>query len=97
MAIVAVPDDPSIHTAATIATTAREELVVIEARGVALPVPAICAQTFRQIHERLIVMTSGAFEDGVASALAAARRVPVLVIDPPAGTLVPRSETQEAP
>lgn len=82
VAIAAISDDPSIHAAATIAIAAKEELVVIEARGVALPDPAICAQAFRQTQERLIVMTRGAFEDKAASAIATARRVPVLVIEP---------------
>ena len=91
VAIAATPDDPSIHTAAAIAVAAKEELVVIEARGIALPDPAICAQAFRQSQERLIVMTRGAFEDGAASTIAAARRVPVLVIEPPAS-----GETEEA-
>jgi hypothetical protein len=82
VAIAAMPDDPSIYAAATIATAAREELVVIETQGVAFPDPAICAQAFRQTQERLVVMTRGAFDDGTASAIAAARRVPVLVIEP---------------
>jgi len=49
-----------------------------------LPDPATCAQAFRFVQERLIVMTRGAFEDGVASALASARGVPVLVVEPSA-------------
>ena len=44
--------------------------------------PAACAQAFRQIQERLVVMTRGAFKDAIASALVAARQVPVLVIEP---------------
>jgi hypothetical protein len=44
-----------------------------------------CAQAFRQITERLIVMTRGALEDEAASAIAAARRVPVLIIEPKGG------------
>jgi hypothetical protein len=54
------------------------------ARRAHLPDPATCAQAFRFVQERLIVLTRGAFEDGVASALAAARRVPVLVVEPAA-------------
>ncbi|MGB8402079.1 hypothetical protein [Bradyrhizobium sp.] len=45
--------------------------------------PTACALAFRQIQERLIVMTRGAFADGAASAIAAARRAPVLVVEPP--------------
>ena len=97
VAIAATPDDPSIHTAAAIAAAANEELVVIEARGIALPDPAICAQAFRQSQERLIVMTRGAFENGAASTIAAARRVPVLVIEPLADLAAPRPDTQDAP
>lgn len=44
--------------------------------------PAACALAFRQIQERLIVMTRGALADRTASAIAAARRVPVLVVEP---------------
>ena len=58
----------------------------MSAAKTALPDPAICAQAFRQTQERLVVMTRGAFEDATASAIAAARRVPVLVIEPPTGT-----------
>jgi hypothetical protein len=56
----------------------------IAATKVVLPDPATCAQPFRQTQERLIVMTRAAFEDVVALTIAAARRVPVLVIEPPA-------------
>lgn len=45
--------------------------------------PAASALAFRQIEARLIVMTRGAFADGTASAIAAARRIPVLVVEPP--------------
>jgi len=44
--------------------------------------PAAYARDFRQIQERLIVLTRGTFKDAIASALAAARQVPVLVIEP---------------
>ncbi len=97
VAIAATPDDPSIYTAAAIAVAAKEELVVIEARGIALREPAICAQALRQSQERLIVMTRGAFEDGAASTIAAARRVPVLVIEPPADMAASRPDAQDAP
>ena len=44
--------------------------------------PAACAQAFRQVQERLIVMTRGAFQDGMVSMIASARQVPVLVVEP---------------
>ena len=44
------------------------------------------AQAFRQITERLIVVTRGALAEGAASAISAARRVPVLVVEPPGMT-----------
>ena len=47
-----------------------------------LPDPATCAQAFRHVQERLLVMTRGAFQDDLASTIAAARQVPVLVIEP---------------
>lgn len=58
----------------------------------ALPDPATCAQAFRQMQERLVVMTRGAFDDGVSSTIAATRRVPVLVVEPRemTGEVIPR-------
>jgi hypothetical protein len=53
----------------------------VSAPRIGLAEPAACAQAFRQIQERLIVMTRGAFADGTASAIAATRRVPVLVVE----------------
>lgn len=50
--------------------------------GLKLSDPAACALAFRQIQERLIVMTRSAFADQAASEIAAARRVPVLVVEP---------------
>jgi hypothetical protein len=55
--------------------------------------PAACALAFRQVQERLIVMTRGAVADETVSAIAAARQVPVLVVEPlgaVAGEVVPR-------
>ena len=54
----------------------------IAAAGSGLADPAACALAFRQNQERLVVMTRGAFVDGAASAIAAARRVPVLIVEP---------------
>ena len=84
-------DDPRIRTlAADTGLTIKR----VAATKLALPDPATCAQAFRQMQERLVVMTRGAFADGVASTIAAARRVPVLVVEPPgmaAGEAIPRS------
>jgi hypothetical protein len=44
--------------------------------------PATGALAFRQIEERLIVLTRGILADRAASAIAAARQVPVLVVEP---------------
>jgi hypothetical protein len=76
-------NDHHVHTLATDTDLAVER---VSATRTALPDPAICAQAFRQTQERLIVMTRGAFEDATASTIAAARRVPVLVIEPPTAT-----------
>jgi hypothetical protein len=73
-------DAPHIHT---LAADSGLTIKRVSAAKIALPDPALCAQAFRQTQERLVVMTRGAFEDGVASTIAAARRVPVLVIEPP--------------
>ena len=83
-------EDPSIRKlAADTGLTIKR----IAAASTGLTDPAACAQAFRQIQERLIVMTRGAFADGAASAIAAARRVPVLVVEPSgmvAGEAIPR-------
>jgi hypothetical protein len=67
----------------TLAADAGLTIKRITNAKIRLPDPATCAQAFRQVQERLIVMTRGAFQDAVASTIAAARRVPVLVVEPP--------------
>lgn len=65
----------------------------VAAADIGLTDPAACALAFRQIQERLIVMTRGAFADGAASAIAGARRIPVLVVESEtvvAGANIPR-------
>lgn len=52
------------------------------APNVQLADPAACAQAFRQIAERLVVVTRDTLVEGTASAISAARRVPVLVVEP---------------
>ncbi len=47
--------------------------------------PATCARAFGHLQERLIVMSRGGFDAAVASAIAAARQVPVLILDRPQG------------
>lgn len=71
---------PHIHT---FAADAGLTIKRVAAAKIALPDPATCGQAFRQLQERLVVMTRGAFENGVASTIAATRRVPVLVVEPP--------------
>ena len=53
----------------------------VSAARIRLADPAACVLAFRQITERLIVMTRGASAEGTALAIAAARRVPVLVVE----------------
>jgi len=53
------------------------------APNVRLADPAARAQAFRQITERLVVVTRDALAEGATSAISAARRVPVLVVEPP--------------
>ena len=60
----------------------------IAAAGIGLADPAACAPAFRQNQERLIVMTRGAFADRTASAIAAARQVPVLVVERSTGVAI---------
>jgi hypothetical protein len=73
-------DGPRVRT---LAADTGLSIKRVSATKIALPDPATCAQAFRHTQERLVVMTRGAFEDGAASAIAAARRVPVLVVEPP--------------
>ena len=54
----------------------------VAAARLGLADPTACAHAFRHIQERLIVVTRGAFADVTASAIAAARQVPVLVVEP---------------
>ncbi|MFN3655892.1 MAG: hypothetical protein ACK4UO_01405 [Pseudolabrys sp.] len=73
------------HGGATAESTAAESGLKVERlispRG-AFPDPAACAQAFRELRERLVVITRGAFDDSVASTIASVRQVPVLVIAP---------------
>jgi hypothetical protein len=57
----------------------------IAAAKIELSDPNTCTLAFGRVQERLIVMTRGAFRDDLASTLATARRVPVLVVEPPSG------------
>ena len=52
------------------------------AARIALTDPAGRSLAFHQLQERLIVVTRGAFADDAASAIAAARQVPVLIVEP---------------
>jgi hypothetical protein len=108
VAIAARPDDPSIRTAAAIATAAKEPLIVVQAhegqddaellRGLSaengltirveragpaiLSDPDVCRNALAQVFERLIVLSRTATTHEFAPALVAARRVPVLVLEP---------------
>jgi hypothetical protein len=83
-------EDPGIRKLAADSGLAIKR---VAAASIGLADPAACALAFRQNQERLIVMTRGAFADGAASAIAAARRVPVLVVEPggmAADKIIPR-------
>jgi hypothetical protein len=54
----------------------------VAAARLGLADPTVCALAFRHVQERLIVVTRGAFADGTAAAIATARQVPVLVVEP---------------
>lgn len=123
VAIAGSSDDPSIPVAATIATAAKEGVVILHAYEGAADEPGLrklgaetgptvihivadktslleareLAPTFRQLRERLVVMTRGVFGHELALSIAALRRVPVLVIAPPEANLMqvkaePKSE-----
>jgi hypothetical protein len=72
-------DDPDLRK---LAADTGLSIKHIAAAGLKLTDPAACALAFRQIQERLIVTTRGGFADQAASEIAAARRVPVLVVEP---------------
>lgn len=46
------------------------------------PNPKACLEALRPLQERLLIMTSVPFDGNIASAIATARQVPVLVIEP---------------
>jgi hypothetical protein len=72
-------DDPEIRKLAADTGLSIEH---IAAASLKQSDPAAYTLAFRQIQERLIVMTRSAFADQPASEIAAARRVPVLVVEP---------------
>jgi len=72
-------NDPDIRK---LAADTRLSIKHVAAASLKLSDPAAYALAFRQIQERLVVMTRGAFADQAASEIAAARRVPVLVVEP---------------
>lgn len=86
----------SIDTARLSGGETGLKVAQLVAAKTAFPDPAACTQAFRHLQERLIVMTRGAFDDSVASIIASARRVPVLVIEPPKREDVPGSESAAA-
>lgn len=73
-------EDPGIRKLADTGLTVTR----IAAAGTGLADAQTCALVFRQVEERLIVMTRGAFADEAALSIAAARQVPVLVVEPSA-------------
>jgi hypothetical protein len=47
--------------------------------------PASISGVLTRLHERLIVLTRGAFDDTESAMIASIRRVPVLIIEPGVG------------
>lgn len=100
VAVAAAPGDPCIEVATVVAALAREELVIVEAfegGGAQTVLPArrlllgrrgrdvaALAASLQPVQERLLVVTRGAWVDGDAAALAVARHVPVLIVEPAA-------------
>ena len=88
-----IADDPDLRKLAADTGLAIKHAA---AAGLNLTDPAACALAFRQIQERLIVMSRVAFANQPASEIAAARRVPVLVVEPEevvADEIMPRPPT----
>jgi hypothetical protein len=73
------PDDRHIRRLAAGTSFTVKQLALGRA---AFSDPSALAHALRQIRERLIVMSRGAFDPLIASAIAAARHVPVLLVEP---------------
>lgn len=89
VAAVTGPADPALTVAGRIATLARVPLIVLTTAATGadmLPLagfgPLDIALALRQTRESLIVMTRGGDPDQDGAALAIARGVPVLVVEP---------------
>jgi hypothetical protein len=70
----------------------------VAAGNVLLSDPTVFSPAFRQLQERLFVMTRGVSGNDVALMIASARCVPVLVIEPPdtiGAENVPRPQTKQ--
>ena len=88
-------DNPEIRK---LAADTGLSIKYVAAAGLKPSDPAAYTLAFRQIQERLIVMTRSAFADQAASQIAAARRVPVLVVEPEqvvADETMPRPTTMQ--
>lgn len=76
--------EPAIDDARIRALAAELGLKIkhVAASKTLLSHPAAFSPAYHQVQERLLVMTRGTFADRVASAIASARRVPMLVVEP---------------
>lgn len=94
--------EPRIDEAQVRALSADTDLAVIRI-AIGRPLlsdPTAFSYAFRQVQERLLVITRGIVEDAAASTIAAARRVPVLVIEPSKmamDTPVPQPDAKKRP
>jgi nucleotide-binding universal stress UspA family protein len=77
LAIAERPDDPSVTSAAAIASAANERMEVI---ATASPASSTLRRLPRRLDERMIVMTRRTSSGLAPSSLASERRVPVLVV-----------------
>lgn len=99
VAVAAAPDDPALDAALAVAAAAGESLVVLAAHDVPMDAGAVetlplsraalasaggIAAVLGGVRERMIVLTRADRAEAVPTALASLRRVPVLVLAPPA-------------
>jgi hypothetical protein len=77
LAIAGRPDDPSVTSAAAIASAANERMEIIVTTS---PASSTLRRLLRPLDERMIVMTRRTSSDLAPSSLASERRVPVLIV-----------------
>ncbi len=83
VAVAATPADTGVQIGRIIAAAAKEEFVLVDAiAGARMRPESLSAPLLSGMSERLVVLTRGAIDEARVQAIASARRVPVLVVEP---------------